>query len=104
MQKKKKTDKQKLIDLYNESLKTGVLKRDGLCNTLLAKRISRKNLKLFKPKTEKIPNTALDSYDNLYWGSGIKIKDYSRQSFFNIRYKFTPLRQTILAFLIAMED
>ena len=93
MQKKKKTTKEKLIQIYNESLKTGVLKRDGLCNTLLTERISRKNLKLFKPK-----------YDNLYWGSGIKIKDYSRQSFFNIRYKFTPLRQTILAFLITMED
>lgn len=94
------TNKEKLIKLYNESLETGKLPFKGLCVCLLKLDINRNNLYLFKPQSNDYFGD--DILIKIFWGYEFNLKE--NKSLNEITCDFTPLRQTILAFLIAMED
>lgn len=84
------TNKEKLIRIYNKALKEGYLDYSGLCGTLNSENISREKLYLYSP--------------NKYFRSGFWAYGGRSSNSYKIAYQFTPLRQTILAFLIAMEE
>lgn len=84
------TNKEKLIKIYNKALEKGYLNYTGLCGSLSSENISRDNLFLYSP--------------NKYFMSGYWAYGGKSRSSYKIVYEFTPLRQTILAFLIAMEE
>lgn len=88
------TNKEKLIEIYNKALESGEIERNGLCNCLYSVKRAKKNIQLFRPTKE----ISKEYFPSVYWGSGYKTDK------FNIHREFTPLRQTILAFLIAMEE
>lgn len=94
------TNKEKLIKLYNESLKTGELPSNGLCNCLKMLKIPLKNIQLFEPDLQQKKNLIFEYKSQLYWASDV-VKNFQTLNYVR---EFTPLRQTILAFLIAMED
>jgi len=91
------TNKEKLIKLYNESLETGELPRSGLCKSLSLFGLSKRNLLLFVPKTPE-DYKLIGNKSTMFWASDLYPGDLNKFT------KFTPLRQTILAFLITMED
>lgn len=93
------TNKEKLIKLYNESLKTGELPSNGLCCSLKELKIKRNKLYLFEPNFWDEQIIVKEGKSWIYWASDVK-----KDELFNYYTKFTPLRQTILAFLIAMEN
>jgi len=83
-------NKDKLIKIYNKALESGELSHNGLCTVLQAHCINIDKLNLFKPNKLSLG----------YWAADLCSIDSYRDRF----YKFTPLRQTILAFLIVMEE
>jgi len=99
-------NKEKLIKLYNKCSRDKVLKYDGLCTTLRVMRISRRNLRLFKPDANELEIIKRKGYNYIYWASGYKIENGYEIHLppYKVKYRFTSLRQTILAFLIAMEN
>lgn len=93
------TNKQKLIKLYKECSETGKLPESGLCSTLRSYlEMSTKNLLLFYPNDEDFNEIDFKGESWVFWASGVKTTNEDK-----IR-KFTPLRQTIMCFLIAMEE
>ena len=93
------TNKQKLIKLYKECSKTGKLPHHGLCSCLDYLEINKTKLKLFQPNSVQMNQLQIKGKSCLFWASDMKFQCNGSHW-----YKFTPLRQTILAFLIAMED
>lgn len=89
--------KKKLIDLYKDWMRVGTLPDQGLCNSIPKK--YSKNIKMFQPEEdylEKLIDKSVSKY--LYWGSG------SIKSDKDLKYGFTPLRQTIVLFICAMNN
>lgn len=96
---KPKTNKEKLIELYEECSKTGKLPEIGLCCSLRNYlQISTNKLLLFYPDKEDFDKIDSKGESWVFWASGLKTENENKFR------EFTPLRQTILAFLIAMEE
>lgn len=82
---------------YHEWMKRGALPQvstyfnGGLCGAGLAK-----NIELFRPEYEE--RNAEDSSMTSFWADGFDTQSYRRLR------DFTPLRQTIVLFLAAMND
>ena len=89
----KKNQKKILIELYNKFEETGKMKEDGLCATFIHYNLNNDNLMLFKPTNKDFYRMLLKDEPRAYWGS---------ENWKNNNYTFTPLRKTILAFVIAM--
>lgn len=90
------TDKQKLFKLLKTCNRTGRLLNTGLCSTLTILGISKSNLDLFEPNDENRSELLLNNKPCFYWGAEEFDDDFLK--------KFTPLRELILCFLIAMEE
>ncbi len=92
----------KYLKLYKEWIKTGKIGTDsvgnhnGLCNT--HKLGSDPLFELFIPNIEDEVQLEKDGLSTSYWASGQDKNDYDNN------YAFTPLRQTIVLFLAAMND
>lgn len=93
----------KYLGLYKKWAKTGKLEdsphdargQGGLCNTV----IGREALEIFEPDNEYMVRYTVDT---VYWGHG-----HNNKSFIELKelaYDFTPLRQTIVLLLAAMND
>lgn len=81
----------KLIDLYKEWMEEGNLPKYGLCNSV--PEAYGNNLRDFKPPILR------DTLNDRYWGCGDGHTDL-----FEIAYRFTPLRQTIVLLICAMNN
>ena len=94
-------NKKKLIAIYKKALKEKRLPTNGLCATLkeigLGKDELNSNFSLFVPTYEEETEFIKQGLSYAYWGSGADMDSMDKYD------TFTPLRQTILAFLIAME-
>lgn len=91
---KKKTP---YLDFYKECLKSKQLPTQGLCFSLLDA-----ELDLFAPPGWYNREIGYNEYDEWYWGyNGDK---QSGESDNERRFAFTPLRQTIVLFLAAMNN
>ena len=101
------SNKTKLIKLYNQSLATGELPEWGLCLALLDLKITSNNIDLFEPSEKEQKLLKAKNYSVGFWGSGLKFRKkggvINATHDMRIYKGFTPLRQTILGFLIAME-
>ena len=90
------TDKQKLLNLYEKAYKLGKMpNEEGLCNEFDILSINFNNINLFNPTYEDKKILSNNGERQLWWGA---------ESLKNPIDKFTPLRETVLCFLIAMED
>ena len=98
---------QKHLDFYNQCMETGYLplvdfgKLTGLCGCADRKQISKKKLALFEPTIADDSELCRGNFSTGWWGYDVKYSDTR----FNIKdreSKFTPLRQTIILFIAAM--
>lgn len=94
--------KKKYLPLYYECMETGRLPlRDdlydpnGLC---CVGSVNQKSLKLFTPTSQDEKQLSLEGLCSSWWASGLSV-DSSE-----LGWSFTPLRQTIVLFLAAMND
>ena len=95
----------KNLDFYNECMKTGELPEKGLCGCALEGLISNDLLNLFKPTTEEEIKLHEENTSYIFWGYGLFYTDEDDcQQYYNVRYSFTPLRQTIVLFMAAMNN
>lgn len=85
----------KLIDLHKEWMEKGNLNgHGGLCNALMRTDYS-KHLTIFNPTKKELVTHANDGYSAVWWGE--------KES--DIRWgAYTPLRQTIVLLICAMND
>lgn len=92
-------NKKKLIEIYKKAINKGILPCDGLCATISKTNSlnANLNLDLFEPLREDKIEMKRSCLSVAYWASGVSWESNDKY------YTFTPLRQTILAFLIAME-
>jgi len=91
----------KHLRFYEKCFETGSLPEEiisgGLCNCAKARMISEQMLKLFHPTPEDKKELGKKGLDYVYWASENKWDNFNSHS-------FNPLRQTIVAFMIAMEE
>jgi hypothetical protein len=86
-----------LIDFYNKSLESGVIPCTGLCPVFYG----TEHMIMFyalAPTTNDELELSSENLSVLYWASGEPKNTEAKY------YNFTPLRQTIVAFMIAMEE
>jgi len=90
----------KYLEFYHEYYGHS-LPQPGLCNCFgnYPRGIMDDALRLFVPNTEEKVKLARDGYDLVFWASGLSRHDDE----FNAAHEFTPLRQTIVLFMAAME-
>ena len=87
------TDKEKLIDLYKRASETGYMPNgSGLCFEVIRLGIIT-DLDLFKPTSADEEELFHEDNRTVWWGA---------ESQSNPMDLFTPLRETVLCFLIAM--
>lgn len=87
----------KLITLYKEWMDGGELPEDGLCNSLFYTKY-HECLDMFEPTDDELIELAASGLSQSYWGSGLKADCNDRY------YAFTPLRQTIVLLICAMNN
>lgn len=86
------------LDFYKKSMKSGHMPEVGLCDCVGYKKLSAKLLKLMYPTVYDQQMLISEGFSTGYWASGFKT--YER----NKSYTFTPLRQTIVLFMAALND
>lgn len=100
------SEKEQLLELYEEFSQTGWMSTNGLCNEINLRRILKKssqNLSYFHPSNEDLEELDKKGCFLGFWGCEDKLRDYKASD--KTPYKaFTTFRQTILAFLIAMAE
>jgi len=85
--------KKKHLAFYKKYAATGTIPENGLCQ---CSGIDLELLKLFRPTKDVEKKLFISDQAYGYWGSGLSIYD-------NNKYRsFTPLRQTIILFMAAM--
>jgi hypothetical protein len=85
--------KSRYLPLYKEWMEKGSIPGIGLCGSL--DKEGRELLKNF------VPTDLMEAdYSSWYWGSGLKYSDDVIEQM----YSFTPLRQTIVLLMAAMND
>ena len=83
--------KKKYLSFYKKCIKTGRMPHLGLCSNFLGD----ERLDLFEPTTKDLKSLRKEGLSILYWGAGLPPYPGSGTS-------FTPLRQTIVLFMAAM--
>lgn len=92
------THRRSYLELYNEWMRLGHLPSHGLCGSVGEHDYM---LSLMSPSKEYSPS---------YWGYDPEAEDiswynsYMGQNPIQVMHEFTPLRQTILLFMAAMND
>lgn len=81
----------KLIDLYKEWMETGTLPGDGLCNSVP---------KEYKSDLRKLEPECYYTF----WAYPLTDQQQLDHSYYDMAYSFTPLRQTIVLFICAMNN
>jgi len=84
----------KLIDLHKQWMETGMLPKDGLCNSLRGKYAT--NLKKHFDKT-------IGEYGT-FWAYPLTYQQQIRHSYTEMALSYTPLRQTIVLLICAMNN
>lgn len=85
-------NKPEYLKIYKEWMERGKMPKDGLC---LYFGKYHKLLRLFRPTDEDFEELYRLGLPGVYWG---------RESFYYKRDDFTPLRQTIVLFMAAMNN
>jgi hypothetical protein len=88
--------KYRYLPLYEEWMENGSIPGEGLCGSL--DKEGQELLKNFVPTNEDENVLMEDDYSIEYWGSGLKYSDDVIEKM----YSFTPLRQTIVLLMAAM--
>lgn len=83
------------LEFYYKCMESGLIPNAGLC---LCKGIDNQKLLLFEPPDNHKINSASNCLSSAYWASGLRYDDINRC------HKFTPLRQTIVLFMAAMNN
>ncbi len=83
----------KAIELYHEAMRTGRLPKKGLCCCL-----PQENIEIFTPTWSDCNNLLLENKSAIFWGSDLLANDPERL------FAFSPLRQTIVLFIAAMNE
>jgi hypothetical protein len=94
-------NKRKLLSIYKKAYKHMKLPNKGLCRTVFKISSASENLELFRPSYRESSEIYNAGFYPLFWGFDRPITNSNMPC---VIWEFTPLRQTILAFLIAMED
>lgn len=91
------------LDFYYKCMETGTLPCGGLCFSL-----DSGLLGFFKPVDNNNPDLVDRKQKASYWGYDGKVRDFTNNyggiSMDTARHEFTPLRQTIVLFLAAMNN
>lgn len=58
-------------------------------------------IEVFEPTDDDDQELIRDGYSTTWWGAGIKTED---RDYYEVRYGFTELRQTIVLFMAAMKE
>jgi hypothetical protein len=91
----------KYLKFYKKCMKAGSLPDDGLCLSLIRRGREDKKLALFEPTSADNSMILVEGTSYGYWASGL----LTHPDNLNERmYGFTPLRQTIVLFLAAMNN
>lgn len=93
--------KKKLLDIYKTCLKNGRLPTQGLCSTLRLNDINMANFHLFCPTSSELKELYKQGLSDGFWGSELL---RAKSGVCERAIEFSTLRQTIICFLIAMED
>jgi hypothetical protein len=75
----------------------------GLCGSATTLRIDNELLKLFEPNKEECEQLVEENTSSSWWGYGIHYHDPA-YSTTQRHHGFTPLRQTIVLFMAAMNN
>lgn len=86
------------LKMYKEWLKEDHLPGLGLCGSL-GSPFEDALIKLFEPTDRDFSEIIRYGGDTTFWGFGSSTKEFTT---FEILYTFTPLRQTIVLFLAAI--
>lgn len=87
--------KKKYLEFYEQCMNnSGMMSAPGLCDALGA---FNPVLQLFEPTDENRTELQRKDLSTWYWGSGMRYDNPNRAG------TFTPLRQTIVLFMAAME-
>lgn len=100
------SEKEQLLELYKEFSETGWMDEYGLCTVIEKReslRKSSKNLQYFEPNKQESKELEKSGCFEAFWGCENYIDDYLGYDDYPFK-GFTELRQTILAFLIAMAE
>jgi hypothetical protein len=89
----------KLIELYKEWMEKGEIPGNGICWSIPEEYL--KDIRLFQPTCEEELQLFQKGLSSVYWGSGVHI---SKTTLYNLKHKFTSLRQTIVLLICAMND
>jgi hypothetical protein len=96
----KRINMNKHLKFYNDCIETGELPKSdttGLCGAAKAGLICTKRLHVFHPTTEDKRQSFIEGLSTGWWASGVKRFKYSLTK--ERERGFTPLRQTIVAFM-----
>lgn len=94
----------KYLDFYNECMKTKSLPKDGLCLSL-----PTRSIRLIKPTKEDLNQLKFEKKPESYWANGkiwknIEKREKRTLDFGYYMQEFTPLRQTLVLLLAAIND
>lgn len=95
-------EKKMFLDFYNTSIANGRMRFAGLCGNFDGFFCDNgiEMLELFEPTDDDFNNLTSEGYIVSFWGSGL----HRNHSFDAVQYGFTPLRQTIVLFMAAMNN
>lgn len=88
----------KHLDFYFKCMESGELPYAGLCYCAARRLISKKLLDIIEPSFEDDFNLRNEGLSFGYWSSGLLLNDSNKF------FQFTPLRQTIVLFMAAMNN
>lgn len=94
--------KNMFLDFYNRTIKNGRMQYQGLCGNFDGCNCDDgiTTLMYFRPSPTDIEELEANDLDIDYWGSGLKID----ADYFELRYNFSPLRQTIVLFAALLDE
>lgn len=92
----------KLLQLYEECMVTGELPEIGLCDSVECMGVQRK-LKLISPTVGDLDQLIIEGKSIGFWGYEVPYNS-GRYSTDGRSYVFTPLRQTLLLLMAALND
>jgi hypothetical protein len=88
----------KHLDFYLKAIKDEQMPYFGLCLCASNNLINYETFERFIPTPENEEKLKKEDLNLTYWGSGLSTNDHNRL------YAFTPLRQTIVLFMAAINN
>jgi hypothetical protein len=93
----------KHLNFYKNCLHIGEIPRNGLCSCAQKGMISMTKLDLLTPDDDELDKYSGNGFwSYIYWGFGEKYDAYTSR--YDLRRKFTTLRQNIVLFIAAMNN